>query len=89
MTTQLVVFAVVCIYSPAVQAVLDETEIEYWEPGGDVYEGEELTLYVKTAEDQEALIAAITEAQTEAADEEAEEDSANQELFDINEREVD
>lgn len=47
MTTQLVVFAVVCIYSPAVQAVLDETEIEYWEPGGDVYEGRNLRCMLK------------------------------------------
>lgn len=87
MTTQLIVFAVVCIYSPEVQDALDATEIEYWEPGGDVFNGEELTLYVKTAEDQEALIALITEAQMDASDED--EDSVDQELSDSDEREAD
>ena len=67
MTTEITVFAVQFVYSPSAQEAMASSDIEYWEPGGDIFEGEEITLYVKTQEDQEALLLAIMEAQSDDA----------------------
>lgn len=63
MSSEVILYAVQFIYSPAAQEALETSEIEYWEPGGDIFEGEEVVFYVKTQEDQEALVAAIVKAQ--------------------------
>lgn len=68
MSEPVTLFAVQFIYSPSAQEAIEESEIEYWEPGGDIFEGEEVTFYVKTQEDQEVLVQAITEAQSDDDD---------------------
>lgn len=71
--SEVTMFAVTVIFSEAVFEALETTEIEFWEPGGDVMDGEEITLYVQTQEEQELLLMEIQDAQREDDDEIVEE----------------